>query len=46
MKFVTEKIKEVGAFINAACLYLRMKIMEKLESTKMVWVLSYVQGRG
>jgi len=39
------KIEEMGVFINAAHLYLRMKIMGESELTKMVWVLSYVQGR-
>jgi len=36
-------MKEVGVFVNVACLYLRMKMKEKSESTKMAWVLSYVQ---
>ena len=31
-------------FVNVACLYLRIKMKEKSESTKMAWVLSYVQG--
>jgi len=38
------KIKEVEVFINAAHLYLRMKMMGESESTKMAWMLSYVQG--
>jgi len=38
-------MEKVGVFINAAYLYLRMKIIEKSESTKIAWVLSYVQGR-
>jgi len=39
------KMEEVSVFSNAAYLYLSIKIMEKLEVTKMAWVLSYVQGR-
>ena len=39
----SRKMKEVGEFVNVACLYLRMKMKEKSESTKMAWVLSYVQ---
>jgi len=39
----SRKMKEVGVFVNVACLYLRMKMKEKSESTKMAWVLSYVQ---
>ena len=41
----SRKMEKVGVFINAAYLYLRMKIIEKSESTKIAWVLSYVQGR-
>ena len=37
------KIKKVGAFINVAYLYLRMKMTGESESTKMAWILSYVQ---
>ena len=38
------KMEEVSAFINAACLYIRMKMMEEAVTTQMTWVLSYVQG--
>ena len=31
-------------FINMAYLYLRMKIKEESKSTKMIWILSYMQG--
>ena len=31
-------------FVNMAYLYLRMKMMGELKSTKMTWVLSYIQG--
>ena len=37
------KIEEVSTFINVAQLYLSIKITEEPETTKMVWVLSYVQ---
>jgi len=38
------KIKEVSAFINAARIYIRMKIIEEAATTQVAWVLSYVQG--
>ena len=38
------KMEEVSAFINAAYLYIRMKMMEEAVTTQMTWVLSYVQG--
>jgi len=38
------KMKEVSAFINAACLYIRMKMTEEVAATQVAWVLSYVQG--
>ena len=31
-------------FINTACLYLRMKMTDKVATTQVAWVLSYVQG--
>ena len=34
----------MSTFINAAHLYLSMRIIEKPETTKMAWVLSYIQG--
>ena len=36
------KMEEVSAFVNTAHLYIRMKIMEEVATTQMVWVLSYV----
>jgi len=39
------RIEKVSVFINAACLYLSMKMTGELEATKMAWVLSYIQGR-
>jgi len=38
------KIEEVSAFVNAAQLYIRMKMMEEVAATQVAWVLSYVQG--
>ena len=37
------KMKEISVFINAAWLYLSMKMMGESEATKMAQVLSYVQ---
>ena len=36
-------MEEVSAFINAACLYIRMKMTEEAVTTQVAWVLSYVQ---
>jgi len=38
------RMEEVSAFINAACLYIRMKMTEEAVATQVAWVLSYVQG--
>jgi len=38
------KMEEVSAFINAARLYLRMKMTDKVATTQIAWVLSYMQG--
>jgi len=38
------KIEEVSVFVNAAQLYIRMKMMEEVAATQVAWVLSYVQG--
>ena len=38
------RIEEVSAFINAAHIYIRMKIREEAATTQIAWVLSYVQG--
>jgi len=38
------KMEEVSAFINAARIYIRMKMMEEAATTQVAWVLSYVQG--
>jgi len=36
------KMEEVSIFINAAHLYIRMKMMEEVAATQVAWVLSYV----
>jgi len=38
------KMEEVSVFVNIACLYIRMKMTEKVAATQVAWVLSYVQG--
>ena len=38
------RMEEVSTFINAAWIYIRMKIMEEAATTQVAWVLSYVQG--
>ena len=38
------KIEKVSVFVNVACLYIRIKIMEEVAITQVAWVLSYVQG--
>ena len=37
------KIEKVSTFVNAAHLYIRMKMMEEVAVTQVAWVLSYVQ---
>ena len=37
------KMKEVSAFVNMACLYIRMKMTEEVAVIQVAWVLSYVQ---
>jgi len=39
----SEKMEEVSTFINAARLYIRMKMTEEAATTQVAWVLSYVQ---
>jgi len=39
------RMEDVSAFINAARIYIRMKMTEEAATTQMAWVLSYVQGR-
>ena len=36
-------MEEVSAFVNVACLYIRIKIMEEVAMIQVAWVLSYVQ---
>jgi len=38
------RMEEVSTFVNAACLYIRMKMTEEAAATQVAWVLSYVQG--
>ena len=38
------RMEEVSMFVNAARLYIRMKMMEEAAVTQVAWVLSYVQG--
>jgi len=38
------RIEEVSIFVNAARLYIRMKMTEDIAVTQVAWVLSYVQG--
>jgi len=38
------KIEEVSIFINATCIYIRIKMMEETATTQVAWVLLYVQG--
>jgi len=40
----SRRIEEMSVFINAACLYIRMKIAEEVAATQVAWVLSYMQG--
>jgi len=40
----SRRIEEVSIFINMACLYIRMKMVEEAAVTQVAWVLSYVQG--
>ena len=37
------KMEEMSMFVNIACLYIRIKIMEEVAATQVAWVLSYVQ---
>ena len=41
----SRRIEEVSAFINAARLYIRMKMTEEAAATQVALVLPYVQGR-
>jgi len=38
------RMEEVSVFVNAAHLYIRMKMTEEAAATQVAWVLSYVQG--
>jgi len=36
------RIEEVSVFINAASIYIRMKMTEEAATTQVAWVLSYI----
>ena len=38
------KMEEMSVFINAAHIYIRIKMTEKAATTQVAWVLLYVQG--
>jgi len=38
------RMEKVSVFVNAACLYIRIKMAEEAAATQIAWVLSYVQG--
>jgi len=38
------RMEDVSIFINAACIYIRIKMLEEAATTQVAWVLSYVQG--
>jgi len=38
------RIEDMSVFINAVCIYIRMKMTEEAAMTQVAWVLSYVQG--
>jgi len=37
-------MEEMSTFVNVACLYIRMKMIEETAATQVAWVLSYMQG--
>ena len=37
------KMEEISAFVNVACLYIRMKMAEEAAATQVAWMLSYIQ---
>jgi len=39
------KMEEISVFVNAACLYIRIKVTEEVAVTQVAWVLSYVQRK-
>ena len=36
------KMEEISAFVNVACLYIRMKMAEEAAATQVAWMLSYI----
>ena len=39
------KMEEVSTFVNAAQLYIRMKMMEEVVATQVVWVYCMCRGK-
>ena len=39
----SRRMEDVSAFINAARIYIRMKMMEEAATTQVAWVLFYMQ---
>jgi len=39
----SRRMEDVSAFINAARIYIRMKMMEEAAMTQVAWVLFYMQ---
>ena len=37
-------MEEVSTFINAARIYIRIKMTEEAATTQVAWILSYIQG--
>jgi len=40
----SRKMEKVSIFVNAAHLYIRMKMTEEVVATQVAWVLLYIQG--
>jgi len=38
------RMEKVSVFVNAACLYIRIKMAEEAVATQVAWILSYIQG--
>ena len=38
------RMEEVSTFINAARIYIRIKMTEEAATTQVAWILSYIQG--
>jgi len=40
----SRRMEKVSMFVNAACLYIRIKMAEEAVATQIAWILSYIQG--